>query len=92
VLKDAGIKISMDGKGRWMDNVKIERLWRSLKYECVYLNAYEKGSEVLKGIGRWLSLYNKKRPHSSLDDKIPYEAYWLKLRAGYHSSFPIMAA
>jgi len=92
VLKDAGIKISMDGKGRWMDNVMIERLWRSLKYECVYLNAYETGSEVQKGIGRWLSLYNKKRPHSSLDDKTPYEAYWLKPRAGYHSPSPIMAA
>jgi len=92
VLKDAGIKISMDGKGRWMDNVMIERLWRSLKYECVYLNAYETGSEVLKGIGRWLNLYNKKRPHSSLDDKTPYEAYWLKPRTGYHSPSPIMAA
>jgi transposase InsO family protein len=50
-LKDAGIRISMDGRGRWMDNVFIERLWRSLKYECVFLNAFETGSEARFGIG-----------------------------------------
>lgn len=50
-LKDAGIRISMDGRGRWMDNVFIERLWRSLKYECVFLNAFETGSEARRGIG-----------------------------------------
>ena len=76
VLKDAGIKISMDGKGRWMDNVFIERLWRSLKYECVYLNAFETGSEVRSGIGRWIDYYNSQRPHSSLGgDRTPDEAY-----------------
>ena len=53
-LKDADIRISMDGRGRWMDNVFIERLWRSLKYECIYLNAFETGSEARKGIGRWV--------------------------------------
>jgi putative transposase len=74
-LKDAGVRISMDGKGRWVDNVMVERLWRSLKYECVYLNAFETGSEAREGIGRWLEKYNMKRPHSSLDDRTPHEAY-----------------
>jgi len=83
VLKNAGIRISMDGKGRWMDNVMIERLWRSLKYECVFLNAYETGSEAKRGIGDWINRYNQKRPHSSLDDKTPDEAYWDLPRAGY---------
>ena len=68
-LKGANIRISMDGKGRWMDNVMIERLWRSLKYECVYLNAYETGSELREELSRWISFYNERRPHSSLDDK-----------------------
>ena len=57
-LKDADIRISMDGRGRWMDNVFIERLWRSLKYECVFLNAFETGSEARRGIGRWIGYYN----------------------------------
>ena len=82
-LKDAGVRISMDGKGRWMDNVMIERLWRTLKYDCVYLHAFETGSEAREGIGRWVEMYNKKRPHSSLDDKTPHEAYWGLPRAGY---------
>ncbi len=83
VLKDAEVKISMDGKGRWRDNVMVERLWRSLKYECVYLNAFETGSEARNGIGKWIRLYNEERPHSSLDDKTPHEAYWKLPRAGY---------
>ncbi|MCK5914402.1 MAG: IS3 family transposase, partial [Desulfuromusa sp.] len=78
VLNDAGIKISMDGKGRWMDNVMIERLWRSLKYECIYLHAFETGSAARQGIGHWIKLYNEQRPHSKLDDKTPDEAYWQK--------------
>lgn len=82
-LKEAGIRISMDGKGRWMDNVMIERLWRSLKYECIYLYAFETGSEARQGIGRWVDFYNKRRPHSKLDDKTPYEVYWQKPRPGY---------
>jgi putative transposase len=76
VLKDAKVRISMDSKGRWMDNVMIERLWRSLKYECVYLHAFETGSEARKGIERWIKRYNEERPHSSLDDRTPHEAYW----------------
>lgn len=91
-LKDAGVRISMDGKGRWMDNIMIERLWRSLKYECVYLNAYETGSEAREGLLRWFNFYNERRPHSSLDDKTPYETYWQEPRAGYHSSSSILAA
>lgn len=83
VLKDADIRISMDGKGRWMDNVMIERLWRSLKYECVYLHAYETGSELRQGLKNWIEKYNTSRPHSSLDDRTPHEAYWQKPRPGY---------
>ena len=74
-LKDAGIRISMDGRGRWMDNVFIERLWRSLKYECVFLNAFETGSEAQSGIGRWISYYNTDRPHSALNGRTPDEVY-----------------
>ncbi len=74
-LKDAGIRISMDGRGRWMDNVFIERLWRSLKYECVFLNAFETGSEARTGVGRWISYYNADRPHSAFDGRTPDEVY-----------------
>jgi len=75
VLKDAGVKISMDGKGRWMDNVFIERLWRSLKYECVYLQAFETGAQARAGIGRWIDYYNTSRPHSAFDGRTPEEVY-----------------
>jgi putative transposase len=74
-LKEAGIRISMDGRGRWMDNVFIERLWRSLKYECVFLNAFETGSEARSGIGRWIGYYNTDRPHSALAGRTPDEVY-----------------
>jgi putative transposase len=83
VLQNAEVRISMDGKGRWMDNIMIERLWRSLKYECVYLHAFETGSETRKEIGKWFTYYNEQRPHSSLDDRTPNEAYWKLPRAGY---------
>ena len=66
VLQDAKIRISMDGRGRWMDNVFIERLWRSLKYECVYLHAFETGSELRAGLSQWIGYYNARRPHSTL--------------------------
>lgn len=81
VLKDAGVRISMDGKGRWMDNVFIERLWRSLKYECVYLRDLETGSQAREAIGRWISYYNLDRPHSALGDLTPSEAYNLQQQA-----------
>jgi len=76
VLKKNNIQISMDGKGRWMDNVFIERLWRSLKYECIYLHAFESGQETRQGIKKWITLYNNERPHSSLDGKTPSEVYY----------------
>ena len=75
VLVDAKIKISMDGKGAWRDNRMIERLWRSLKYERVYLNAFETGSEMRAGIGKWMAYYNSERPHSAHGLLTPDEAY-----------------
>jgi putative transposase len=75
VLAAVSVKISMDGRGRWMDNVFIERLWRSLKYECVYLNAFETGSDARAGIGKWVDYYNRSRPHSALGGKTPMEAH-----------------
>ena len=75
VLKKAGVQISMDGKGRWMDNVFIERLWRSVKYECVYLHAFADGHEAKEKIGAWLTRYNTRRPHSALAGQTPDEAY-----------------
>jgi len=75
VLRDGGIRISMDGRGRWMDNVFIERLWRSLKYECVYLHAFETGSELRAGLSQWIGYYNARRPHSTLAGHTPDEAY-----------------
>jgi len=75
LVVDAKIKISMDGKGAWRDNRMIERLWRSLKYECVYLNAFETGSEMRAGIGKWLGYYNTERPHSTHGLLTPDEAY-----------------
>ena len=75
VLKDAGVRVSMDGRGRWMDNVFIERLWRSLKYECVYIHAFETGSELRTGLTKWIGYYNTNRPHSALAGATPDEAY-----------------
>ena len=75
VLRDAEVRISMGGRGRWMDNVFIERLWRSLKYECVYLNAFETGSELSTDLGRWIGYYNGQRPHSRLGGRTPDEVY-----------------
>ena len=76
VLIENGIAISMDGKGAWRDNVFVERLWRSVKYEEVYLKAYDNVSEARGSIGRYLDFYNRRRPHSSLDDKTPDQAYF----------------
>jgi putative transposase len=75
VLTDAKINISMDGKGRWIDDRMIERLWRSLKYECVYVHAFETGSEAKAGIEKWLAYYNVERPHSTHGILTPDEAY-----------------
>lgn len=75
VLLAAGVRISMDRRGRWMDNEFIERLWRSLKYECVCLHAFETGSELRIGLTKWLGYYNARRPHSGLGGQTPDEAY-----------------
>lgn len=74
-LHENGIHISMDGRGRCMDNIFIERLWRSLKYENIYLCEYENGLELKKGIREWINFYNNIRPHSSLLDMTPDEYY-----------------
>lgn len=76
VLLDANIAISMDGKGAWRDNVFVERLWRTVKYEEVYLRAYDSVSEARASISRYLAFYNRGRPHSSLDERTPDEAYF----------------
>ena len=76
VLKKAKIAISMDCKGVWRNNVFVERLWQSIKYEEVYLHAYKTGSEARAGIGRYLRFYNDRRPHSSLDRQTPDQAYF----------------
>ena len=79
VLANNGITISMDGKGAWRDNVFLERLWRSVKYEEVYLRAYDSVSEARVSIGRYLDFYNGRRPHSSLDGATPDQAYFSEL-------------
>jgi putative transposase len=76
VLSKNSIAISMDGKGAWRDNVFVERLWRSIKYEEVYLKAYDSVSEARASIGRYLTFYNGQRPHSSLDRRTPDQAYF----------------
>ena len=77
LLLEHGIRISMDGKGCWRDNIFVERLWRSLKYEEVYLHAYDSVSAATAALERYLTLYNTRRPHSSLDDRTPDEAYFI---------------
>ena len=85
LLCDNGIAISMDGRGAWRDNVFVERLWRSIKYEEVYLRAYDTVSDARASIGRYLTFYNGRRPHSSLDRKTPDAAY-------FNALMPIPAA
>lgn len=80
-LKTAGVAISMDGKGRWIDNVFIERLWRSVKYEEVYLRAYANGTEARSSLARYFQLYNAVRSHQSLDYRTPDEVYFGDLAA-----------
>ena len=80
-LKDAGVAISMDGKGRWIDNVFIERLWRSVKYEEVYLHAYTNGTEARTALTRYFRFYNAVRSHQSLEYRTPDEVYFDELAA-----------
>jgi putative transposase len=76
LLLENTIAISMDGRGAWRDNVFVERVWRSVKYEEVYLRAYDSVAEARASIGRYLEFYNRKRPHSSLDARTPDQAYF----------------
>lgn len=76
LLLDRGIRISMDGRGCWRDNIFVERLWRSLKYEEVYLHAYDSVSAARAGLSNYFHIYNTERPHSSLADRTPDEAYF----------------
>lgn len=80
VLKDNDIKISMDGKGRWMDNVFIERLWRSVKYENIYLNEYASVDELRQGLKRYFQYYNYERTHQSLNSLTPAEIYYTDMK------------
>ncbi len=91
-LNAKGIRISMDGKGRWMDNVFIERLWRSLKYECVYLNAFEDGLQAKGDIAHWLNFYNQERPHSVFNGQTPNEVYHQLHDGGYNPHHEVLAA
>ena len=78
ILKDHHIKISMDGKGRWIDNVFIERLWKSVKYQDIYLKAYRSISELKKGLRKWFDRYNRRR-HQGLNNRTPDDVYWSTL-------------
>ncbi len=82
VLLSHGVRISMDGRGRWMDNVFIERLWRSVKYEEVYLKAYESISEARRELGAYFDFYNMRRRHQGLKDQTPDQVYWSTLQTG----------
>ena len=83
-LEAAGIRISMDGRGRWLDNVFVERLWRSLKYEEVHLKAYVDGGEARAGISAWMTFYNTRRPHQALGNQAPMTVW----RAGATGDLP----
>ena len=79
VLEAAGVRVSMDGRGCWRDNVFVERLWRSIKYEEVYLHGYESVTAAREGIGRYVGFYNERRPHSALDGATPDTVYFNSL-------------
>src|SRR5262249_16200694 len=87
ILTRNEIRISMDGKGAWRDNVFVERLWRTVKYEEVYLHAYDSVSDARTSIGRYLDLYYRRRPHSSLDGMTPDQAYF-----GFSRMVPVRLA
>ena len=87
-LREAGVRISMDGRGRFLDNIFIERLWRSLKYECIYLHAFSGGKEARKGIGEWIAFYNHRRPHAAHGGKTPGRVFRERLSASGPGSRP----
>ncbi|WP_252930089.1 IS3 family transposase [Paracoccus sp. 08] len=78
-LRRSGVRISMDGKGRYLDNIFIERWWRTLKYECVYLHAWETGSQARAGVRKWMEFYNHRRPHKALGGRPPAVVYSLQI-------------
>ena len=78
-LTEAGVRISMDGRGRYLDNIFIERLWRSLKQEAIYLEEITDGFQARRVIKKWMAFYNTERPHSALDRQTPEDAYWAGL-------------
>ena len=86
VLRNRRIQISMDGQGRWRDNVMIERLWRSLKYECVLLHAFQDPHEARQRIGTWFDFYNDERPHQALGNRTPVEVYENDLKKAKHAA------
>ncbi|WP_412103310.1 integrase core domain-containing protein [Salipiger bermudensis] len=75
-LRRSSVRISMDGKDRFLDNIFIERFWRSPKYECVFLHAWETGFKTKAAIRKWMSFYNHQRPHSALGGQPPALVYW----------------
>jgi putative transposase len=79
ILKAHGIIISMGGNGRWSDNILIERLWKTVKYEEIYLKAYESISHAKKELTKFFDRYNTRRPHQGLNDRIPEDVYWSTL-------------
>jgi putative transposase len=81
-LRQAGVRISMDGRGRWLDNAMIERLWRSVKYECVYLQEMETGRDLRHVLARWFDFYNNRRPHFAFNGHKPMEIYQQQLPEG----------
>ena len=85
-VKEQGCKLSMDGRGAWRDNVFVERLWKSVKYERVYLHAYDSVSEARQSILQCMEWYDRSRPHSSLDKQTPDEAYAVMLPTGQRAA------
>ena len=79
LLISNGVSISMDGRGRWVDNVFVERLWRSVKYEDIYLKAYGSIAEAREGLAAYFEFYNSRRRHQGLDDRTPDDVYWTTL-------------
>jgi len=79
MLKEEGIRLSMDGRGRWQDNVLMERFWRTIKYENIYLHNFQSGLEVRKSIGEWMDFYNRVRPHSQIGGRTPDQLYFEKV-------------
>ena len=89
-LKAVGVRISMDGRGRFLDNIFIERLWRSMKYECVYLRAFSGGREARRAIGEWVDFYNHRRPHAAHGGETPVRVYRDGLSASGPGSRPAL--